>query len=67
MNKLSHFDDQGASHMVDVGEKPVTDRLARAEGFVLMRQETLRIIQRKEISKGDVLEVAGDHGCQTHR
>lgn len=58
MNKLSHFDDHGASHMVDVSEKPVTDRLARAEGFVLMRPETLRIIRQKEISKGDVLEVA---------
>ena len=44
--------------MVDVGDKPVTTRLARAEGFVLMAPETLRTIQQKEISKGDVLEVA---------
>ena len=58
MNELSHFDDQGASRMVDVSDKPISDRLARAEGFVLMRQETLRIIQQKGISKGDVLEVA---------
>ena len=58
MNELTHFDDQGASRMVDVSEKPVSDRLARAEGFVLMRRETLRTIQQKEISKGDVLEVA---------
>ena len=58
MNDLSHFDDQGASRMVDVSDKPVSARLARAEGFVLMRPETLRTIQQKEISKGDVLEVA---------
>ncbi len=58
MNQLSHFDDHGASRMVDVSEKPVTARLARAEGFLLMAPETLRIIRKKEISKGDVLEVA---------
>ena len=58
MNELSHFDDNGASRMVDVSAKPVTDRLARAECFVLMRPETLRTIRKKEISKGDVLEAA---------
>ena len=44
--------------MVDVGYKPVTRRTAIAEGFVLMQPETLRIIQGKDIAKGDVLEVA---------
>jgi len=44
--------------MVDVSEKPVTSRVAKAEGFVLMKPETLRIIRQKEVSKGDVLEVA---------
>lgn len=58
MDQLSHFDETGASRMVDVSQKPVTERLARAEGFVLMRPETLRTIQQREISKGDVLEVA---------
>lgn len=58
MSELSHFDDQGASRMVDVGEKPTTARMARAEGFVLMQPDTLRTIRQKEISKGDVLEVA---------
>lgn len=58
MKELTHFDENGASRMVDVSEKPVTDRLARAEAFVLMQPETLRIIQRKEVAKGDVLEVA---------
>lgn len=44
--------------MVDVTQKPVTERMARAEGFLLMHRETLRTIQQKQISKGDVLEVA---------
>lgn len=58
MNELTHFDDDGASRMVNVGGKPVTERMARAEGTVLMEPLTLRIIQQKEVSKGDVLEVA---------
>jgi len=58
MAGLTHFDDSGASRMVDVGDKPITRRMARAEGFVLMAATTLRTIQQKEISKGDVLEVA---------
>ena len=58
MNELSHFDEQGASRMVDVTQKAVTERMARAEGFVLMHPKTLRTIRQKEISKGDVLEVA---------
>ncbi len=44
--------------MVDVSAKPVSDRMAKAEATVFMRPETLRIIRQKEISKGDVLEVA---------
>ncbi len=44
--------------MVDVSAKPISDRMARAEATVLMQPETLRIIRQKEISKGDVLEVA---------
>ena len=58
MSGLTHFDDDGASRMVDVGSKPVTERLARAEGFVLMNPETLRTVTEKEVAKGDVLEVA---------
>ena len=44
--------------MVDVGAKPITARLARAEGFVTMEPETLRVVQDRKIAKGDVLEVA---------
>ena len=58
MKELTHFTPDGATHMVDVGDKPVTDRLARAETTVLMQPETLRIIRQRGIEKGDVLEVA---------
>ena len=55
---LSHFDDQGASRMVDVGAKPVTSRMARASGRVVMQPATLARIQQRGLAKGDVLEVA---------
>ena len=58
MSSLTHFDDSGASRMVDVGGKPVTHRLAKAEGIVSMRPETLALIRDRKLSKGDVLEVA---------
>ena len=58
MAKLSHFDEDGASRMVDVGEKTATRRVARASATVSMRPETLRLVVDKEIQKGDVFEVA---------
>lgn len=58
MHSLTHFDDSGASRMVDVGAKPVSQRLARAEGIVSMQPETLALIRDRKMSKGDVLEVA---------
>lgn len=58
MSKLTHFDDSGASRMVDVGNKPVTRRMARASGHVRMRSETLQLIRDRAHAKGDVLEVA---------
>lgn len=56
--RLTHFDESGASTMVDVGEKAVTARLARAAGEVRMRPETFRLILDRKLAKGDVLEVA---------
>ena len=56
--KLSHLDDQGAARMVDVSEKDVTSRTARAEGFVSMKPETLALIETGEAKKGDVLATA---------
>ena len=58
MNRLSHFDAQGASHMVDVAAKEVTARMARASGRVRLRPETLKLIRERKLSKGDVIEVA---------
>jgi cyclic pyranopterin phosphate synthase len=58
MSKLSHFDAKGASRMVDVGDKPVARRTARASARVRMAAETLALIQDRRATKGDVLEVA---------
>ena len=56
--KLSHLDASGRANMVDVGGKPVTERLAIARGEVLMKMSTLELIRAKAVKKGDVLTVA---------
>ncbi|MDX1968872.1 MAG: cyclic pyranopterin monophosphate synthase MoaC [Planctomycetaceae bacterium] len=58
MTSLTHFDDAGASRMVDVAGKEITLRLARAESFVKMLPETAALVRDRGITKGDVLEVA---------
>ena len=58
MGELSHFDETGASRMVDVGDKAVTRRTARASAVVRMSPNTLSLIRDKRAAKGDVLEVA---------
>ncbi|MES2434354.1 MAG: cyclic pyranopterin monophosphate synthase MoaC [Pseudomonadota bacterium] len=55
---LTHFDDQGRAHMVDVSDKPVTARIAVARGAVKMSAETLALITEGRAQKGDVLGVA---------
>ncbi len=55
---FTHFDDQGQAHMVDVGAKPETARIARATGTIRMRPETLALIESGSAAKGDVLGVA---------
>lgn len=57
-NELTHFDEQGASRMVDVGEKNITHRIAVAEGFVRMLPATLQKITANDFKKGNVFEVA---------
>lgn len=57
-DKLNHFNDRGEAHMVNVGEKPPTQRQAVAEGSIYMRTETLQRIQAGDNKKGDVLGVA---------
>ena len=55
---LSHFDERGNAHMVDVGAKDVTERVAVAKASVIMQAATLKLIQDKKAAKGDVLAVA---------
>jgi cyclic pyranopterin monophosphate synthase len=57
-DKLSHLDEGGKASMVDVGNKPDTERTATARGEVVMLPETLALIQAGAIKKGDVLTVA---------
>jgi cyclic pyranopterin phosphate synthase len=58
MPDLTHFDDRGASRMVDTSAKPETLREARASALVRMAPATLTLIRDKGLAKGDVLEVA---------
>ena len=56
--KLTHFDERGNAHMVDVGAKDVTERVAVAQASVTMQPATLKLIKDKKAAKGDVLAVA---------
>ncbi|MGP3699129.1 cyclic pyranopterin monophosphate synthase MoaC [Rhodobacter sp. NSM] len=58
MPGLSHFDEAGRAHMVDVSNKPVTARVAVARGAVKMSAETLALVTEGRAGKGDVLGVA---------
>ena len=61
---LTHFDDAGAAHMVEVGAKPETARVAIASGEVHMAPATLAAVRAGQIGKGDVLGVARLAGIQ---
>ncbi len=56
--KLTHVDDSGRVHMVDVRGKPESERLAIARGEIIMKNETLALIRAGTMKKGDVLTVA---------
>ncbi|MDX2141425.1 MAG: cyclic pyranopterin monophosphate synthase MoaC [Chloroflexota bacterium] len=58
MANLTHIDSAGNARMVDVGAKPDSERIAIAEGSVVMQAETLRLIRDGAIKKGDVLTIA---------
>ncbi|HSA72235.1 MAG TPA: cyclic pyranopterin monophosphate synthase MoaC [Burkholderiales bacterium] len=55
---LTHFDAEGSAHMVDVGSKPATHRVAVASGRIRMRPATFRLVASRKSKKGDVLGVA---------
>lgn len=58
MTKFSHLSEKGEARMVDVSDKAVTHRTARAEGFVAMQPETLMLVETGQAKKGDVLATA---------
>ncbi|MBX3653802.1 MAG: cyclic pyranopterin monophosphate synthase MoaC [Ramlibacter sp.] len=64
MNALTHFDSQGQAHMVDVGDKQSSHRIAVAEGRIEMQATTLALIETGVSKKGDVLGVARIAGIQ---
>jgi cyclic pyranopterin monophosphate synthase len=55
---LTHLDTSGAANMVDVTDKPATDRTARAEGSIVMEPKTLALIREGDAKKGDVIGTA---------
>ena len=58
MDGLTHLDSEGRVRMVDVGDKPLTRRVAVAEGCIRMRSRTLAAIRAGEVEKGEALAVA---------
>jgi len=63
-NNLTHIDMDGNAHMVDVGGKDPTERIARAKGQVVLKPETVELIRAGLMKKGDVLSVAQIAGIQ---
>jgi cyclic pyranopterin monophosphate synthase len=58
MKKLTHTDNKGNAIMVDVGNKEIQLRIAKARGYILMASETVRLVRENMMIKGDVLAVA---------
>lgn len=58
MQKLTHFNSRGQAHMVNVGQKALSKRVAIAEGYISMKPETLSLVKQGDAKKGDVLGVA---------
>jgi cyclic pyranopterin phosphate synthase len=67
MNKLTHFDASGQAHMVNVGDKPNTHRIAIAAGRITMLPETFSMIEAGTHKKGDVLGIARIAGIQASK
>jgi cyclic pyranopterin monophosphate synthase len=67
MNKLTHFDASGQAHMVNVGDKPNTHRIAIANGTISMLPETFQMVKAGSHKKGDVLGIARIAGIQASK
>lgn len=57
-NTLTHLDFEGNAHMVDPGQKPITERVAVAQAVVLLNRHTLELLKSASLPKGDALAVA---------
>ncbi len=64
MKKFSHIDESGKARMVDVGHKPLQQRMASARGMIYLEAGTIQLIRDNQIKKGDVLTVAEIAGIQ---
>lgn len=64
MNKLSHINESGKANMVDVGDKPIQKRMAKASGKIMLQPTTLQLIKENNLKKGDVLSTARIAGIQ---
>ena len=64
MNELSHINNEGKANMVDVGGKPDQVRIAKASGFIQLHSQTLELISKNLVKKGDVLAIAEIAGIQ---
>ncbi len=64
MGKLSHTNEKGKANMVNVANKPNQMRIAKAEGFISLNEETLALIRDNQMKKGDVLTIAEIAGIQ---
>mgnify|MGYP000899682244 FL=1 len=62
--KFSHIDQSGKANMVDVGNKDIQERMAKATGSISLRPSTIKLIKENQIKKGDVLTVAEIAGIQ---
>lgn len=64
MNELSHINNEGKANMVDVGDKPNQNRVAKAAGWIQLQPQTLELINKNLMKKGDVLTIAEIAGIQ---
>jgi len=58
MKKLTHTDEKGKAFMVDIGNKEIRHRLAKAYGHIILTPDTIRLVEENQLMKGDVLTVA---------
>ena len=58
MKNLTHTDKRGKATMVDVGDKQISIRIAKADGHIMLSPETIKLIEQNQLKKGDVLTVA---------